>query len=67
MTQKQSDDKLDFDAMGVMLHAEIGSSMDIAMTIQGHPLRFVTVDLSATTMQIKEQLLKITNIERYYH
>ena len=67
MTQKQSDDKLDADAMGVMLHPEIGSSIDKTMTIQGHPLRFVTVDLSATTMQIKEQLLNITNIERYYH
>jgi 5-methylcytosine-specific restriction enzyme subunit McrC len=44
-------------ASGVLLHPAIGRHVDESVTIQGHQIRFVTVDLSAKPDLIRRELL----------
>lgn len=45
-------------ASGLLLHPAIGQMVDETVVIQGHPIRFATVDLTATPAGIREQLLR---------
>lgn len=46
-------------AEGLLLHPALGKSVDESAIIQGHRIRFATVDLVASTSAIREQLLRI--------
>ncbi len=46
-------------AEGVLLHPSLDRHVDEAVTIQGHRLRFVTVDLSMNSSDIRSALLKV--------
>jgi 5-methylcytosine-specific restriction enzyme subunit McrC len=43
-------------ATGILLHPAIGKHFDEAVTIQGHGIRFVTVDLSESANEIRRAL-----------
>lgn len=43
-------------AEGLLLHPTVGSEVDESATIQGHRIRFATVDLMAPTMAVRERL-----------
>lgn len=45
-------------ASGLLLHPAIGQMVDESVEIQGHSIRFATVDLTATSEEIREQLLR---------
>ena len=45
-------------AEGLLLHPSVGESIDETAIIQGHGIRFATVDLTASTSTIREQLLR---------
>ena len=45
-------------ASGLLLHPAIGQMVDETVVIQGHPVRFATVDLTTTPAKIREQLLR---------
>ncbi len=45
-------------ASGVMLHPAVGEMRDETVVIQGHAIRFVTVDLAASAADIRAQLLR---------
>lgn len=45
-------------AEGLLLHPAVGESVDESAVIQGHRIRFATVDLAASTSAIREQLLR---------
>lgn len=45
-------------ASGLLLHPSVGNDVDETVTIQGHRIRFATVDLAAPHFEIREQLLK---------
>lgn len=47
------------DASGMLLHPAIGKMVDESVTIQGHRIRFATVDLTASTGEIRFQLLRL--------
>ena len=47
-------------AEGLLLHPAVGESVDEAVVIQGHRIRFATVDLAAPTSTIRAQLLRFT-------
>ena len=54
----------DYDALsrysaGVLLYPSLGVNYDESATIQGHRIRFATVDLAADTQTIRKQLLRI--------
>lgn len=46
-------------ASGVLLHPAVHESVDETVVIQGHAIRFTTVDLTASTQKIRDQLLRI--------
>ena len=46
-------------AEGVLLYPALDEVLDEAVTIQGHRLRFVTVDLSAPSAALRELLLDV--------
>ncbi len=58
-SQEGSDDTYANNAEGILLHPAVGKPVDETVTIQNHKIRFVTVDLSASARQIREQLIRI--------
>ena len=46
-------------AEGVLLHPSAGRNIDETAVIQGHAIRFATVDLAAPSATIRRQLLKV--------
>ena len=46
-------------ASGLLLHPAIGLSVDETVVIQGHAIRFATVDLAASVEEIRNQLLSV--------
>jgi 5-methylcytosine-specific restriction enzyme subunit McrC len=45
-------------ASGLLLHPSVGQMIDETVVIQGHPIRFATVDLAAKPAEIRAQLLR---------
>ena len=58
-SQEQGYDPMSLNATGVLLYPSIGEDFYESVLIQGHEIRFTTVDLSADTQTIREQLLRI--------
>lgn len=52
-------DALANNASGLLLHPAIGKAIDETVVIQGHPIRFATVDLAASAGEIRAQLLRL--------
>ena len=48
-------------ASGLLLHPSVNGEIDEAATIQGHRIRFATVDLGANSQTIRSRLLKLAN------
>ncbi len=46
-------------ARGLLLHLAIGTMNKETVVIQGHAIRFATVDLAAPASVIREQLLDV--------
>jgi 5-methylcytosine-specific restriction enzyme subunit McrC len=46
-------------AEGLLLHPSIGKTLDETVVIQRHSIRFATVDLTASTQEIRSQLLRM--------
>ena len=46
-------------ASGLLLHPSIDKMVDETVVIQGHAIRFATVDLGATASEIRKQLLRV--------
>lgn len=47
-------------ASGLLLHPSVGDAIDETVVIQGHSIRFVTVDLTPSAAEIRSQLLRLT-------
>lgn len=58
-SQEGKGDPLAEHAAGLLLHPSIGQTVDEIVLIQGHAIRFATVDLTATITEIRSQLLKL--------
>ncbi|MBS1943365.1 MAG: 5-methylcytosine-specific restriction endonuclease system specificity protein McrC [Bacteroidetes bacterium] len=58
-SQVGSGDPLADNASGLLLHPAIGKAIDETVVIQGHPIRFATVDLAASAGKIRAQLLRL--------
>jgi 5-methylcytosine-specific restriction enzyme subunit McrC len=46
-------------ASGLLLHPSVGDAVDETVIIQGHGIRFATVDLAASAGEIRSQLLRL--------
>ena len=49
-------------AEGLLLHPSVGGNVDETAVIQGHPIRFATVDLAASSATIRQQLLNVVKL-----
>ena len=58
-SQERDVDSLSLTASGMLLHPSVGEEVDEAVTIQGHRIRFATVDLAANSMAIRNRLLSL--------
>ena len=58
-SQETAADPLSLDSAGVLLYPSLGVDYDESATIQGHRIRFATVNLAAETQTIRKQLLRI--------
>jgi len=52
-------DSLADGASGLLLHPSIGGMVDESVVIQGHSIRFATVDLAQSAAEIRSQLLRL--------
>lgn len=50
-------------ASGLLLHPAIGQMVDETVVIQGHHIRFSTVDLTASASDIRSQLLRLSGAD----
>jgi 5-methylcytosine-specific restriction enzyme subunit McrC len=57
-SQEGNGDPLASHASGLLLHPSIEEMVDETVVIQGHAIRFATVDLGATACEIRKQLLR---------
>jgi len=60
-SQEDTGDPLWRHATGVLLYPSLGVCYDESGTIQGHRVRFATVDLAADSQTIRRQLLRIAD------
>ncbi len=58
-SQERDDEPASLDSTGVLLHPSVGEDFDESAMIQGHQIRFATVDLAADSQEIRRQLLRI--------
>ena len=58
-SQERDDDPMSLDSTGVLLHPAVDFCVDESALIQGHEVRFATVDLAAGAQTIRQQLLRI--------
>jgi 5-methylcytosine-specific restriction enzyme subunit McrC len=56
-SQEDTRDPLSLKSSGLLLHPSIGEMFDETAIIQGHAIRFATVDLNSKTSNIRTQLL----------
>ena len=58
-SQERPTDPLSQTASGMLLHPSVGEEFDEAVTIQGHRIRFATVDLAADSLVIRNRLMSL--------
>ena len=58
-SQEGNGDPLAASASGLLLHPSVGDMVNEAVVIQGHEIRFATVDLGADAKEIRTQLLQV--------
>jgi len=58
-SQECTGDQLSAHASGLLLHPSINEMVDESVVIQGHEIRFATVDLGASASEIRRQLLQV--------
>jgi len=61
-SQENEEDHLSLQSVGLLLHPSVGETIDETVLIQGHPIRFATVDLAAHTNEIRARLLDMTRV-----
>ena len=61
-SQEQEEDDLSLTADGFLLHPTIDEDVDEFVSIQGHKIRFVTVDLTKPTSEILARLRALPGV-----
>ena len=62
-SQEGTSDPFADNAEGLLLHPSLGKTLNEAVVIQGHEIRFATVDLGTHSTEIKNQLLSVIEPE----
>ncbi len=61
-SQEDHSDSPSLTATGVLLHPSIDEALSESVVIQGHEIRFATVDLGAQPCDIRRQLLQVVDV-----
>ena len=61
-SQEGSGDPLAEKAAGLLLHPAVGNMVNESVVIQDHQIRFATVDLGASTRDLRKQLLDVVEM-----
>ena len=62
-SQEGDDDPFNDNACGLFIHPSIGEDVNEYVVIQNHKIQFSTVNLAASAIEIREQLLKAIKID----
>jgi 5-methylcytosine-specific restriction enzyme subunit McrC len=62
-TQERTDAPETFRVEGILLHPKIGESVDEAVLLHGHIMRFKTIDLTSVPDEFEAQIRNIINIK----
>ena len=65
-TQEEIGDPLSLTSAGVLLHPAINVPVDEAVVVQGHAIKFATIDLAAEAGSIRRNLLALVEPHPYY-
>ena len=60
-SQERDGDRISFDSSGLLLHPSVGEDVDEFAVIQGHRIRFATVDLAADSTAIRARLIALAD------
>ncbi|MGI6364081.1 MAG: 5-methylcytosine-specific restriction endonuclease system specificity protein McrC [Bacillota bacterium] len=58
-SQERQTDPLSLQASGLLLYPAVGCLVDEAVVVQGHKIRFATVNLGVSAVEIRRQLLAV--------
>ncbi len=61
MSQESDSDPGSLDSSGLLLHPSVGEDVDESVVIQGHQVRFATVDLATDSTAIRARLIALAN------
>ncbi len=61
LRSQEGNEKIPFanHATGLLLHPSVGEMIDETVVIQGHKIRFATVDLAASAKEIRQRLMEL--------
>ena len=60
-SQEDDSDPRSLDSSGLLLHPSVGENIDESAVIQGHRMRFATVDLAADSTAIRARLIALAD------
>ncbi len=60
-SQESDSDTRSLDSSGLLLHPSVGEDVDESAVIQGHRIRFATVDLAADSTAIRARLIALAD------
>ena len=60
-SQEHNDDPASLNSSGMLLHPAVGEDVDESAVIQGHRIRFATVDLAADSTTIRRRLIDLAD------
>ena len=60
-SQERDSDPRSLDSSGLLLHPSVGEDVDESAVIQGHRIRFATIDLAADSMVIRARLITLVD------
>ena len=60
-SQESDNDPRSLDSSGLLLHPSVGEDVDESAVIQGHRIRFATVDLAADSTAIRTRLIALAD------
>ena len=61
-SQEYDSDLPSLSAAGMLLHPAVDEDIDEAVTIQGHRIRFATIDLTGDSLSIRSRLLELAGV-----
>ena len=66
-SQDGDEDPLNDNASGLLLHPSVGEDVNEYVVMQNHKIQFATVNLGATAIEIRGQLLNVIGAYQYYN